>query len=320
MTITSISYCVHNWNNVINRVSHIYFFSVCSCCKYQICQNSILLASGLSISQLVSTAWASASTFRGSDKRGGANGARIRLAPQKDWEVNQPAELAKVLNTLEGIQSEFNSAASGGKKVSLADLIVLAGCAGVEQAAKNAGYDVTVPFSPGRMDASQEQTDVVSFALLEPIADGFRNYLKAQYIVSAEALLVDKAQLLTLTAPEMTVLIGGMRVLNTNFGQTQHGVFTQKPEALTNDFFVNLLDMDTEWKAVSDDKDIFEGRDRKTGKVKWTGTRVDLIFGSNSQLRALAEVYGSADAQKKFVQDFVAAWTKVMNLDRFDLA
>jgi catalase-peroxidase len=225
-----------------------------------------------------------------------------------------------VLNTLEGIQSEFNSAASGGKKVSLADLIVLAGCAGVEQAAKNAGYDVTVPFSPGRMDASQEQTDVVSFALLEPIADGFRNYLKAQYIVSAEALLVDKAQLLTLTAPEMTVLIGGMRVLNTNFGQTQHGVFTKKPEALTNDFFVNLLDMDTEWKAVSDDKDIFEGRDRKTGKVKWTGTRVDLIFGSNSQLRALAEVYGSADAQKKFVQDFVAAWTKVMNLDRFDLA
>ena len=279
-----------------------------------------ILASGLSISQLVSTAWASASTFRGSDKRGGANGARIRLAPQKDWEVNQPAELAKVLNTLEGIQSEFNSAASGGKKVSLADLIVLAGCAGVEQAAKNAGHDVTVPFSPGRMDALQEQTDVVSFALLEPIADGFRNYLKTQYTVSAEALLVDKAQLLTLTAPEMTVLVGGMRVLNTNFGQTQHGVFTQKPEALTNDFFVNLLDMGTEWKAVSDAKDMFEGRDRKTGEVKWTGTRVDLIFGSNSQLRALAEVYGSADAQKKFVQDFVAAWTKVMNLDRFDLA
>ncbi len=279
-----------------------------------------ILASGLSISQLVSTAWASASTFRGSDKRGGANGARIRLAPQKDWEVNQPAELAKVLNTLEGIQSEFNSTASGGKKVSLADLIVLAGCAGVEQAAKNAGFDVTVPFSPGRMDALQEQTDVISFALLEPIADGFRNYLKSQYTVSVEALLVDKAQLLTLTTPEMTVLVGGMRVLNTNFGQTQHGVFTQKPEALTNDFFVNLLDMGTEWKAVSDAKDMFEGRDRKTGVVKWTGTRVDLIFGSNSQLRALAEVYGSADAQKKFVQDFVAAWTKVMNLDRFDLA
>ncbi len=279
-----------------------------------------ILASGLSISQLVSTAWASASTFRGSDKRGGANGARIRLAPQKDWEVNQPTELGKVLNTLKGIKSEFNSTASDGKKVSLADLIVLAGCVGVEQAAKNAGYDVTVPFSPGRMDASQEQTDVVSFALLEPPADGFRNYLKAKYTVSAEALLVDKAQLLTLTAPEMTVLIGGMRVLNTNFGQTQHGVFTQRPEALTNDFFVNLLDMGTEWKAVSDEKDIFEGRDRKTGEVKWTGTRVDLIFGSNSQLRALAEVYGSADAQEKFVQDFVEAWTKVMNLDRFDLA
>jgi catalase-peroxidase len=279
-----------------------------------------ILASGLSISQLVSIAWASASTFRGSDKRGGANGARIRLAPQKDWEVNQPAELAKVLNTLEGIQSEFNSAASGGKKVSLADLIVLAGCAGVEQAAKNAGHDMTVPFSPGRMDALQEQTDVVSFTLLEPIADGFRNYLKAQYTVPAEGLLVDKAQLLMLTAPEMTVLVGGMRVLNTNFGHTQHGVFTQKPEALTNDFFVNLLDMGTEWKAVSDAMDIFEGCDRKTGEVKWTGTRVDLIFGSNSQLRALAEVYGSADAQKKFVQDFVAAWSKVMNLDRFDLA
>jgi catalase-peroxidase len=278
-----------------------------------------ILVSGLSISQLVSTAWASASTFRGSDKRGGANGARIRLAPQKDWEVNQPAELAKVLNTLEGIQSEFNSAASGGKKVSLADLIILAGCAGVEQAAKNAGYDVTVPFSPGRMDASQEQTDVVSFALLEPPADGFRNYLKTKYTISAEALLVDKAQLLTLTSPEMTVLVGGMRVLNTNFGHTQHGVFTHKPEALTNDFFVNLLDVGTEWKAVSEDKDIFEGCDRKTGEVKWTGTRVDLIFGSNSQLRALAEVYGSADAQEKFVQDFVAAWTKVMNLDRFDL-
>ncbi len=281
---------------------------------------SKVLTSGLSISQLVSTAWASASTFRGSDKRGGANGARIRLAPQKDWEVNQPAELAKVLNTLEGIQNEFNSAASGGKKVSLADLIVLAGCAGIEQAAKNAGHDVTVPFSPGRMDALQEQTDVVSFALLEPIADGFRNYLKSQYTVSAEALLVDRAQLLTLTAPEMTALVGGMRVLNTNFGQTQHGVFTRKPEALTNDFFVNLLDMGTEWKPVSDARDMFEGRDLKTGEVKWTGTRVDLIFGSNSQLRALAEVYGSADAQEKFVQDFVAAWTRVMNLDRFDLA
>jgi len=268
----------------------------------------------------VSTAWASASTFRGSDKRGGANGARIRLAPQKDWEVNQPAKLVKVLNTLGDIQSEFNSTASGGKKVSLADLIVLAGCAGVEQAAKKAGHEVTVPFSPGRMDALPEQTDVVSFAVLEPIADGFRNYLKGQYPVSAEALLVDKAQLLTLTAPEMTVLVGGMRVLNTNFGQTRHGVFTKKPEALTNDFFMNLLDMGTEWKAVSDAKDMFEGRDRKTGAVKWTGTRVDLIFGSNSQLRALAEVYGSADAQKKFVQDFVAAWTKVMNLDRFDLA
>jgi catalase-peroxidase len=279
-----------------------------------------VLASGLSVSQLVSTAWASASTFRGSDKRGGANGARIRLAPQKDWEVNQPAELAKVLKTLEGIQSEFNRAASGGKRVSLADLIVLAGCAGVEQAARNAGHAVAVPFSPGRMDASQEQTDVVSFAVLEPIADGFRNYLKGQYNISAEVLLVDKAQLLTLTAPEMTVLVGGMRVLNTSFGRTQHGVFTKQPEALTNDFFVNLLDMGTEWTAVSDAKDVFEGCDRKTGEVKWTGTRVDLIFGSNSQLRALAEVYGSADAREKFVQDFVAAWAKVMNADRFDLA
>ena len=279
-----------------------------------------ILASGLSVSQLVSTAWASASTFRGSDKRGGANGARIRLAPQKDWEVNQPARLAKVLKTLEGIQSAFNSAQSRGKKVSLADLIVLAGCAGVEKAAKNAGHDVTVPFSPGRTDASQEQTDVASIAVLEPKADGFRNYQKARYAVSAEELLIDKAQLLTLTAPEMTVLLGGMRVLNANFGRTRHGVFTKRPEALTNDFFVNLLNMGTEWKAVSDAKDMFEGRDRKTGKVKWTGTRVDLIFGSNSQLRALAEVYGSADAQKKFVQDFVAAWTKVMNLDRFDLA
>jgi catalase-peroxidase len=278
-----------------------------------------ILASGLSVSRLVSTAWASASTFRGSDKRGGANGARIRLAPQRDWEVNQPAELAKVLKTLDGIRSQFNGAASGGKKVSLADLVVLAGCAGVEQAAKNAGHDVTVPFTPGRMDASQEQTDVASFAVLEPVADGFRNYLKGQYTVSAEALLVDKAQLLTLTAPEMTVLVGGMRALNTNFGQSPHGVFTKRPEALTNDFFVNLLDMGTEWKAVPDAKDVFEGLDRTTGKLKWTGTRVDLVFGSNSQLRALAEVYGSSDAQEKFVLDFVAAWTKVMNLDRFDL-
>ena len=279
-----------------------------------------ILASGLSVSELVSTAWASASTFRGSDKRGGANGARIRLAPQKDWEVNQPAQLAKVFKTLDGIQSAFNSAASGGKKVSLADLIVLAGCAGVEQAAKNAGHALTVPFTPGRMDASQEQTDAASFAVLEPIADSFRNYLKGKYSVPAEHLLVDKAQLLTLTAPEMTVLVGGMRVLKTNVGGSQHGVFTTRPEALTNDFFVNLLDMGTEWKATSKDADAFEGRDRKTGKVKWTGTRVDLAFGSNSQLRALAEVYGSADAQKKFVDDFVAAWNKVMNLDRFDLA
>jgi catalase-peroxidase len=278
-----------------------------------------ILASGLTVSELVSTAWASASTFRGSDKRGGANGARIRLAPQKDWEVNQPAQLAKVLKTLEGIQNAFNSAQTGGKKVSLADLIVLAGCAGVEQAAKNAGHAVTVPFTPGRMDASQEQTDVESFAVLEPIADGFRNYLKGKFAVSAEELLVDKAQLLTLTAPEMTVLVGGMRVLKTNFGGSQHGVFTKRPEALTNDFFVNLLDMGTTWKAVSKDADVFEGRDRKTGALKWTGTRVDLVFGSNSQLRALAEVYGSSDAQK-FVHDFVAAWNKLMNLDRFDLA
>jgi len=279
-----------------------------------------ILASGLTIPQLVSTAWASASTFRGSDKRGGANGARIRLAPQKDWEVNQPAELGKVLKTLEGIRSQFNGAAAGGKKVSLADLIVLGGCAGVEQAAKKAGHDVTVPFAPGRMDASQEQTDPAAFAVLEPIADGFRNYLKGKYTVSAETLLVDKAQLLTLTAPEMTVLVGGMRVLNANFGQSRHGVFTKRPEALTNDFFVNLLDMRTEWKAVPDDKDVFEGRDRATGELKWTGTRIDLVFGSNSQLRPLAEVYGSSDGQEKLVRDFVAAWTKVMNLDRFDLA
>jgi catalase-peroxidase len=279
-----------------------------------------ILASGLSVSQLVSTAWASASTFRGSDKRGGANGARIRLAPQKDWAVNQPEQLAKVLKTLEGIQTEFNGAQSGGKKVSLADLIVLGGCAAIEQAAKNAGHKVTVPFTPGRMDASQKQTDVESFAVLEPFADGFRNYQKARSPVSSEDLLVDKAQLLTLTAPEMTVLVGGMRVLNTNARPSKHGVFTNRPEALTNDFFVNLLDMGTEWKAVSDAKDVFEGRDRKTGERKWTGTRVDLIFGSNSPLRALAEVYGSSDAQEKFVRDFIAAWNKVMNLDRFDLA
>jgi catalase-peroxidase len=276
-----------------------------------------LLASGLSVSELVSTAWASASTFRGSDKRGGANGARIRLAPQKDWEANQPAQLAKVLGKLEGIQREFNGS---GKKVSLADLIVLAGCAGVEAAAKKAGQTVTVPFTPGRMDASQEQTDVDSSTVLEPIADGFRNYQKGKYSVSAEELLLDKAQLLMLSAPEMTVLVGGLRVLNANVGQTQHGVFTKRPEALTNDFFVNLLDLGTEWKAFSDAKDVFEGHDRKTGKLKWTGTRVDLIFGSNSQLRALAEVYASSDAQEKFVHDFVAAWNKVMNLDRFDLA
>ena len=279
-----------------------------------------ILASRLSVSQLVSTAWASASTFRGSDKRGGANGARIRLAPQKNWEVNQPKQLAKVLKTLEGIQSAFNKTAKSGKKVSLADLIVLAGCVGVEQAAKNAGHKITVPFKPGRMDTSAEQTDVESFAVLEPIADGFRNYLKAKYTVPAEALLVDKAQLLTLTAPEMTTLIGGMRVLKTNYGGSKHGVFTKRPEALTNDFFVNLLDMGNEWKPASDDKELFDVRDRKTGKVKWTGTRVDLVFGSNSQLRALAEVYGSSDAEKKFVHDFVAAWNKVMNLDRFDLA
>jgi catalase-peroxidase len=279
-----------------------------------------ILASGLSVSQLVSTAWASASTFRGSDKRGGANGARLRLAPQKDWEVNQPAQLATVLQTLEGIQQEFNSAQSGGKRVSLADLIVLGGCAGVEQAAKNGGHDVTVPFTPGRTDASQEQTDVVSFYVLEPAADGFRNYLKAKYAVTAEEMLVDRAQLLTLTAPEMTVLVGGMRVLNANFGQSQHGVFTKRPETLTNDFFVNLLDMNTTWKATSEDEDVFEGRDRATGELKWTGTRVDLIFGSNSQLRAVAEVYGCEDSQEKFLHDFVAVWNKVMNFDRFDLA
>jgi len=279
-----------------------------------------ILASGLSVSELVYTAWSSASTFRGSDKRGGANGARIRLAPQKDWEVNQPAQLAKVLKTLEGIQSAFNRAQSDGKKVSLADLIVLGGGAAVEKAARNAGYAVTVPFTPGRMDALQEQTDVNSFAVLEPKADGFRNYLKTKFAIPAEELLLDKAQLLTLTAPEMTVLIGGMRVLNANFGKSQHGVFTKRPEALTNDFFVNLLDMSIEWKPVSEERDVFEGRDRKTGELKWTATRVDLIFGANSQLRALAEVYGCADAQEKFVRDLIAVWNKVMNLDRFDLA
>ncbi|NAT21906.1 catalase/peroxidase HPI [Pseudomonas syringae] len=279
-----------------------------------------ILASGLSVSQLVSTAWAAASTFRGSDKRGGANGGRLRLAPQKDWAVNQPAQLANVLSTLEGIQNEFNAAQSNGKKVSIADLIVLAGSAGVEQAAKNAGQQVTVPFTPGRADASQEQTDVESFSFLEPIADGFRNYQKGRYKVSAESLLVDKAQLLTLTAPEMAVLLGGLRVLNINVEQSKHGVFTDKPETLTNDFFKNLLDMAVEWKATSGANDTFEARDRKTGEVKWTGSRVDLVFGSHAQLRAISEVYGSADAQERFVKDFVAVWTKVMNLDRFDLA
>ncbi len=279
-----------------------------------------ILDSGLSVSQLVSTAWASASTFRSSDKRGGANGARIRLAPQKDWEVNQPAQLGTVLRTLESIQSEFNSAQSGGKKVSLADLIVLGGCAGVEDAAKKAGHDVTVPFTPGRTDALQEQTDVESFAVLAPVADGFRNYLKTRYTVSAEELLVDRSQLLTLTAPEMTVLVGGLRVLNANVGGLQHGVFTNRPETLTNDFFVNLLDMGTTWKPVSEAADVFEGSDRATGELKWTGTRVDLMFGSNSQLRSLAEVYGCADSQERFVHDFVATWNKVMDLDRFELA
>jgi catalase-peroxidase len=281
---------------------------------------SQVLASGLSVSQLVSTAWASASTFRGSDKRGGANGARIRLTPQKDWYVNQPAQLAQVLKTLEGIQADFNRKATGGKKVSLADLIVLAGCAGVEQAASKAGDAVTVPFKPGRMDARPDQMDVESFALLEPIADGFRNHLEGKFAISAEQLLIDRAQLLTLTAPEMTVLIGGMRVLGTNVGGFEHGVFTTRPETLSNDFFANLLDMRTVWKPISEAREVFEGRDRKTGKVKWTATRVDLVFGSNSQLRALAEIYASEDAKEKFVQDFVAAWTKVMNLDRFDLA
>lgn len=283
---------------------------------------SKILASGLSVSQLVSIAWASASTFRGSDKRGGANGARIRLAPQKNWEVNNPTQLAKGLQVLEGIQKEFNNAQSDGKKVSLADLIVLGGCAAIEKAAKNAGHDITIPFFPGRGDALQEQTDIEAFAVLEPAADGFRNYKmkKTGYTASAEEMLVDRAQLLTLTAPEMTVLLGGMRVLNTNFNGSQHGVFTKRPEALTNDFFVNLLDSSTTWKATAESKDVFEGHDRKSGKLKWTGTRVDLIFGSNSELRALAEVYASEDAKEKFLKDFIAAWNKVMNLDRFDLA
>ncbi len=279
-----------------------------------------ILASGLPISKLVATAWASAATFRGSDMRGGANGARIRLAPQKDWEVNQPSQLVEILSTLEGIQTAFNEAQTGGKRVSLADLIVLGGCAAVEQAARSAGHDVTVPFAPGRTDASEDQTDAVSFNVLEPKADGFRNYQKKKYAVSAEEMLVDRAQLLTLTAPELTVLLGGLRVLNANVGQSQHGVFTQRPEVLTNDFFVNLLDMNTTWQPTAEYEDVFEGRDRTTGERKWTGTRVDLVFGSNSQLRALAEVYGSEDGQAKFVQDFVAAWDKVMNLDRFDLA
>jgi catalase-peroxidase len=278
-----------------------------------------ILSAKLSVSRLVSTAWASAATFRGSDKRGGANGARIRLAPQKDWKVNQPEQLKAVLQTLEGIKNEFNSAQSGGKKVSLADLIVLGGCAGVEKAAKNAGHDVSVPFTPGRTDASAEQTDSDSFAVLEPVADGFRNYLKARFAVSAEELLVDRAQLLTLSAPEMTVLVGGMRVLNTNADNSGHGVFTKQPESLTNDFFVNLLDMSTVWETKDEENSIFEGRDRATGELKWTGTRVDLIFGSNSQLRAIAEVYGCRDSRGKFLNDFIGAWDKVMNLDRFEL-
>jgi catalase-peroxidase len=278
-----------------------------------------ILDSGISIPELVSTAWASASTFRGSDKRGGANGARIRLAPQKDWEVNQPEQLQKVLQALVNIQNDFNSAQSDNKKVSLADLIILAGNAGLEQAIKNAGFDVSVPFTPGRTDASQEQTDVLSFSVLEPKADGFRNFSKARYAVSAEEMLVDRAQLLGLSAPEMTVLVGGMRVLNANYKQSTHGVFTKKPESLTNDFFVNLLDMGTRWKATSEDGDTFEGRDAKTDELKWTATRVDLIFGSNSELRAIAEVYASDDAKEKFIHDFVSAWNKVMNADRFDL-
>ena len=279
-----------------------------------------ILESGLKVSELVSTAWASASTFRGSDKRGGANGARIRLAPQKSWRVNNPVQLQKVLDTLEGIQKDFNAAQANGKKVSLADLIVLAGCAGVEKAAQDAGHAINVPFTPGRMDASQEQTDVESMGYLEPVADGFRNYRKSTFPVSTEELLIDKAQLLTLTAPELTVLVGGMRVLDTNFDSSKHGVFTQSPGKLTNDFFVNLLDMNTAWKAAGEDKELYIGSDRNSGQPKWTATRADLVFGSNSELRAIAEVYGSADAQNKFVKDFVAAWNKVMNLDRFDIS
>ena len=279
-----------------------------------------VLASGLSVAQLVSTAWAAAASFRGTDKRGGANGARIRLAPQKDWEVNNPAALQEVLQTLEQIQTQFNSAQTGGKRISLADLIVLAGCAAVEQAARSVGHEVQVPFTPGRTDAAQEWTDVESFAVLEPTADGFRNYLQAEQQGSAEDLLVERACMLTLTAPEMTALVGGMRVLNANTGQSEHGVFTDRPGTLSNDFFVNLLDMDTEWNATSTSPDVFEGRDRRTGELKWTGTRVDLVFGSNSELRSIAEVYGCDDAQHVFVRDFVTAWTKVMNLDRFDLA
>jgi catalase-peroxidase len=279
-----------------------------------------ILESGLSISQLVSTAWASAASFRGTDKRGGANGARIRLAPQRDWEINNPAELANVLPTLEQIQHDFNRSQSGGTKVSFADLIILGGCAAVEQAARQAGHDITVPFAPGRTDASQEQTDVESFAVLEPIADGFRNYLRAGEKLAPEVRLVDRAFMLTLTAPEMTVLIGGMRALNANFGQSQHGVFTDRPETLTNDFFVNLLDMGTEWKPSASAENVYEGRDRATGEATWTATAVDLVFGSNSQLRAISEVYACDDAKEKFVRDFVAAWDKVMNLDRFDLA
>jgi catalase-peroxidase len=279
-----------------------------------------ILASGLSISQLVTTAWASAATFRGGDKRGGSNGARIRLAPQKDWEVNQPGELAKVLKKLEAIQKDFNRSLAGGKKVSLADVIVLGGCAAVEDAAKKAGHAVKVPFSPGRTDASQKQTDVESFTVLEPTADGFRNYLRKGHTRPAEELLVDRAQLLTLTAPEMTVLVGGMRALNANFGQSKHGVFTNRPGTLTNDFFVNLVDMNTKWQASSTSEGVYEGRDRATGEIKWTGTRVDLVFGSNSQLRAVAEFYACDDSKKAFVKDFVAAWNKVMNLDRYDLA
>jgi catalase-peroxidase len=302
------------WQDPIPAVDHVLIDD-----KDIAALKATILTSGLSVSQLVCTAWASASTFRGSDKRGGANGARIRLVPQKDWAVNNPAQLTKVLEKLQAIQNEFNSVQSTGKKISLADLIVLAGCAGVEKAAKDAGFVITVPFTPGRMDASQEQTDIESFAVLEPAADGFRNYLKTKYTISTEELLIDKAQLLTLSAPEMTVLVGGMRVLNTNFDKSEYGVFTNRPQILTNDFFVNLLDMSTIWMPTSETKETFYGRDRKTGALKWTGTRVDLIFGSNSELRALAEVYGSADAQEKFVKDFVAAWNKVMNLDRFEL-